>query len=143
MPLILKLVRLGCSGKLEAVALDAKNNEVARFAIVSSEAPYKLIVKSVQSSDETAQILLEVVDKDGVRVMLSDHEITCAIKGPATLLGLEAGNNSDMTDYTDDRQRVYNGRLLAYIKINNTSEPVTVTFSSPWLLPVEVRLPRP
>jgi beta-galactosidase len=48
------------------------------------------------------------------------------------LLGLEASNNSDMSDYTDHRHRVFNGQILAYVKANEKGE-VKIRFSSPLL----------
>ena len=54
--------------------------------------------------------------QEGTVVKLGDNEITCTVEGPARLLGLEGSDNSDMSDYTDNRHRVYHGRLLAYIQ---------------------------
>ena len=73
--------------------------------------------------------------------MLGDNEITCRIDGPATLLGLEAGNNSDMTDYTDNVHRAYHGRLLCYIRRDVQGQAVKLTFTSPLLegCTIEVR----
>ena len=82
--------------------------------------------------------MVDIVDKDGLPVILSDNDITCTIKGSAKLLGLEGGNNSDMTDYTDNVQRAFNGHLLAYIQSAGEGGKVTVTFTSPWLQPVTV-----
>ena len=87
-----------------------------------------------------AQVLLQVVDENGVPVMLSDNEVTCTVSGPGKLLGLEAGNNSDMTDYTDNIQRVLHGHILAYIEATGTAGTVTVKFTSPWLKPVETTI---
>ena len=130
------------AGKLEAVGLDANNKEVSRYAITSSNQPHALVVKeksvTIDKQKGIAQIMVEVVDKDGLPVMLSDNEVTCKISGPATLLGLEAGNNSDMTDYTDNVQRAFNGHILAYVQATGEGGPVTITFSSPWLQPVTV-----
>jgi hypothetical protein len=70
--------------------------------------------------------------------MISDDEVTCRILGNARLLGLEASNNSDMSDYTDHKHRVYHGRMVAYIKYEG-SDPgeIKVRFSAPWLIPTE------
>lgn len=61
-------------------------------------------------------MVVQVVDENGVPVMLSDDEVTCRDLGPARLLGLEASNNTDMSDYTDNRHRAYHGRILAYVE---------------------------
>lgn len=131
-------------GKLEVVGLDKEDKEVARYTIQSSKAPYALTVQRVEKGDKKesglAQLLVQVVDEDGVPVMLSDNEITCQIVGPARLLGLEASNNQDMSDYTDHIHRAYHGRLLVYIQGTGKDGQVQVRFSSPWLKPVEMTI---
>ena len=72
--------------------------------------------------------------------MISEDEVTCKIEGPATLLGLEASNNSDMRDYTDNVQRVYHGRLLAYVQSTGKTGAVTLTFTAPWLKETKVTI---
>jgi hypothetical protein len=62
------------------------------------------------------------------------------MEGPARLLGLEAGNNSDMGDYTDNIQRAFHGRLLADIQTTGQTGDIKVKFSAPGLKPAEVRL---
>lgn len=84
--------------------------------------------------------MLQVVDENGLPVMLSDDEITCRIAGPAHLLGLEASNNQDMTDYTDNRHRTFHGRMLAYIQSNGTSGEINVHFSAPWLKEATIKI---
>ena len=81
-----------------------------------------------------------MVDEEGFPVMLSDNEVTCSITGPAILLGLEAGNNGDMTDYTDTKQRVFQGKISAYLQATGKTGLVTVKFTSPWLKPIETTL---
>ena len=129
------------SGKLEAIGLNNDNKEVSRYAINSSQQPYALVCseKSISiDKNGVAKVIVQVVDEKGNPVMLSDNEVTCTLSGPGTLLGLEAGNNEDMGDYTDNVQRVFHGHLVAYIQSNGGNEPITVKFTSNWLKPVEV-----
>jgi hypothetical protein len=133
------------SGKLEAVGLDTNDKEVSRYAVTSTQQPVELAIAdkniSIAKDKGVAKIMVQVKDQNGLPVMLSDNEITCTISGPGTLLGLEAGNNSDMTDYTDNVQRVFHGHIAAYIQANGDSaEPIKVTFTSQWLKPVEVTI---
>ncbi|MDR0394291.1 MAG: DUF4982 domain-containing protein [Tannerella sp.] len=131
-------------GKLEVIGLDQTGKETARYAVRTSSRPYAIRVeKSVAEISENgglACITLQVVDEKGVPVMISDDEITCTIQGPARLLGLEAGNNHDMTDYTDNRHRVFLGRILAYIQATGETGNVKVDFTSPWLKGAEVEI---
>jgi beta-galactosidase len=130
------------SGKLEAIGLSNDSKIVSRYAILSSQQPNTLVVNNenitIDKQKGVAKIILQVTDEKGLPVMLSDNEVTCTVSGSAILLGLEAGNNSDMTDYTDNIQRVFQGHLVAYIQSTGGNEPITVQFSSQWLKPVTV-----
>ncbi|MCV9387334.1 sugar-binding domain-containing protein [Reichenbachiella ulvae] len=132
------------SGKLEVIGLNENNEEVSSYSISSSKRPEALtVIKSDKQIDEEsglAQVVIQVVDENGVPVMLSDNEVTCTIEGPGELLGLEASNNSDMGDYTDNKQRVFHGRLLAYIKSTGQTGDITVRFTSPWLKSAEISI---
>jgi len=130
------------SGKLEAIGFDKNDKEVSRYAINSTQQPVELTIAdkniTITKDKGVAKIMVQVKDQNGLPVMLSDNEVTCTITGPGILLGLEAGNNSDMTDYTDNVQRVYHGHIAAYIQSTGEAQPIKVTFTSQWLKPVEV-----
>ena len=130
-------------GKLEAVGLEG-DKETCRYLIQTSGRPYAMIVatdtKVLKNNKDLAHVTLQVVDENGVPVMISDDEITCEIQGPVRLLGLEAGNNSDMGNYRDNIQRAYRGRLLAYIQTTGKTGEATVKFTAPWLKSAEITL---
>nr|WP_255673704.1 sugar-binding domain-containing protein [Flavobacterium sp. JAS] len=130
------------SGKLEAIGLDKNDTAISRYAITSTQQPVELTIadKNITITKEkgVAKIMVQVKDQNGLPVMLSDNEVTCTISGPGILLGLEAGNNSDMSDYTDNVQRVFHGHIAAYIQATGETQPIKVTFTSEWLKPVEV-----
>ena len=132
------------AGKLEVVGMDKAGNKLAISGIQTSSRPYALKVTTVNSviskDDGVAHVVVEVVDEKGIPVMLSDDEVTCQIAGPARLLGLEASNNKDMSDYTDHKHRVFHGRILAYIQAKGESGKVKVRFSAPWLKPAEISI---
>ncbi|WP_339884089.1 sugar-binding domain-containing protein [Polaribacter vadi] len=132
------------SGILEAVGLSNDGKAISRHAIVSSKQPNGLTIKvenSIINKDKgVAQLIIQVIDENGVPIMLSDNEVTCSITGPAILLGLEAGNNTDMTDYTDNKQRVFHGKISAYIQATGKTGLVDVKFTSPWLKSIETTL---
>ena len=130
-------------GKLEVVGMDANGNEESRYSIQSSARPYAIQVIAAEKEIERgglAQVVLQVVDEHGVPVMLSDDEVTCNIQGPAKLLGLEASNNQDMSDYTDNKQRVYHGRILAFIRATDQPGEVNLRFTSNWLKAAELTI---
>jgi beta-galactosidase len=77
---------------------------------------------------------------DGKAVFMSDDEITCTSNGAVKLLGMEAGNSADMGDYTDNRQRVFQGKMMVYVQSLGKKGTAKVTFESPWLKKAEVIL---
>jgi beta-galactosidase len=133
------------AGKIEIVGMDANGNQTCNYAILSSSRPAALSatadVEILRGERGLAHIVVQVVDENGLPVLLSDDEITCTIEGPAELLGLEASNNSDMGDYSDNVQRAYHGRLLAYIQsTGEATGTVKVKFTAPWLKESTVEL---
>jgi len=131
-------------GKLEVIGMDKDEKVTCNYALQSSGRPFAITVHSdlqaISKNRGLAQVVVQVVDEKGIPVMISEDEVTCKVEGPATLLGLEASNNSDMGDYTDNVQRVYHGRLLAYVQATGKTGAVTITFTAPWLKEVKVAI---
>ena len=133
------------AGKLEVVGMDAKGKETTRHQLQSSKRSHSIKVLQGDQlqvkADGVAQIELQIVDEDGIPVATADDEITCEIAGNARLLGMEAGNNSDVGDYTDNKQRAYQGKMIVYIQTKGkTSDDIMVRFSAPWLKPAIVKI---
>ena len=99
------------AGELRAEGCDKEGNALSSYSIRTSGRPYAIRAtadRTILSGDRaTAHITVEVVDEEGTVVKLGDNEITCTVEGAARLLGLEGSDNSDMSDYTDNRHRVY------------------------------------
>lgn len=110
------------------VALDRIETSGRPFAIEA----HRWNDNSAVKAGDVVQIEIRIVDEKGRYVFLSDNEVTCMVHGPAKLLGLEASNTSDMGNYNDNKQRVYQGRMIAYIKTEAKGN-VELSFSSPWL----------
>lgn len=126
------------SGKLEVVGLDDDKKEVVRHAVQSSQHPAAIQAKVIGDkeikSGAIVQIALQIVDENNEPVILSEDEVTCNLVGNARLLGMEAGNNADMADYTDNKQRVYHGKMLVYVQaLAQPGETINIRFTSPWL----------
>lgn len=123
-------------GKLEAVGFNA-GQQVAVFAIETSKRPFAISAKAtnkvVRLPKGIAQIEIQIVDEAGKPVLQADDEVTCTTEGPVKLLGMEAGNSADMGDYSDNKQRVYLGRMIAYLRATGAKGHAKVTFAAPWL----------
>lgn len=134
------------SGTLQVIGFDQQGTEIVRQTLETSDRSYALKIMSESSISATVgeviQVELQVVDKNGKPVVLADDEVTCRISGEARLLGLEAGDNSDMADYTDHKQRVYHGKMIAYIQLRSGQREVAVQFSAPWLESTSLNIQR-
>ena len=129
-------------GTLRAVGYDASGKEESSYEITTSLRPKSLRVSADRTAlrvGGVAHLTVEVLDDNGNFVPLADNEITCTVEGPAVLLGLEGSDNRDMGSYTDNVQRAYRGRLLAYLRATGAG-PVTVRFSAPLLQGASVTL---
>ncbi len=132
------------TGALEVVAYDKDNKELTRNAIQSSGRPYAITIQSadkvVDKNRGLVQVVIQIVDDKNTPVMLSDDEVTCDIVGPGELLGLEASNNEDMSDYTDNVHRVFHGKMVAYIETTGEEGDLHIRFTSPWLKDAELTI---
>ncbi|MFC1764282.1 sulfatase-like hydrolase/transferase [Planctomycetota bacterium] len=131
-------------GKLEVVGLNGTGDTVSSSVIQTSKRPHAIIAKAdkkeISSNKGLVQIELNIVDENGIPVLLAGNEITCDITGPGTLLGLEAGNVRDMGNYNDNVQRVHMGKLIAYVQAAGEKGNIKVEFSSPWLVSSELEI---
>jgi len=131
-------------GKLEVTGLDAKDNRTCSYVLQTSGRPYAITAQSdlseIRKDRGLAQVTVQVVDEKGIPVMISEDEVTCSIEGPAKLLGLEASNNADMGNYNDNVQRVYHGRLIAYVQATGGDGNVRLKFAAPWLKEANVTI---
>ena len=129
------------AGTLRAEGCDNTGKVLSAYEITTNTQPVALRVGELLPDDcETLhQLLVEVIDEAGNRVKSALHDVTCTIEGPAVLLGLEGSNNTDMSDYRDNHQPVYRGRLVSYIR-RTSSGPVKVTFSAEGLRPYTITL---
>jgi hypothetical protein len=133
------------AGTLSVKAYDENGQTTAEYAVSTSGRPANIELtcakarkhegakgSDIDSDRGVMQIEIRITDEDGIKAMLADNMLTCRIEGPGKLLGLEAGNNSDMDNYRDNRQRVFMGRMIAYVEATGEGE-IKVSFSSPWL----------
>ena len=123
-------------GKLEVIGFNS-GQEASRYLIETSNRPYTIRANAtnnnISSNKGVAQIEIQIVDETGKPVLLADDEITCTTDGNVKLLGLEASNSTDMEDYKDNRQRVFHGKMIAYLQSSGKKGKSKVTFTSPWL----------
>jgi beta-galactosidase/beta-glucuronidase len=129
-------------GQLTVEGIDDTGAVAADYTIATSGRPYALRITadrdSFTAAGQTAHIFIEVVDENGIPVKLADNEVKIALGDNndtnAILIGLESGDNSDMGNYRDNRQRVYRGKLTGYLR-STAPGPIRVKATSPLLIP--------
>lgn len=123
-------------GRLMAEGIGEDGDVESSYTVATSGRPYAITVSADRDSfgtaGDVAHVFINIVDENGIPVKLADNEVTVRINGPAELLALESGDNSDMGNYRDNRQRVYRGKLLGYVKALEAG-PVVITVTSPLL----------
>lgn len=123
-------------GKLEVISYKA-GREAARYSLETSQRPQAISAKAwketISKDRGVAQIEIQIVDKDGKPVILSDEEIVCTTEGPVKLLRLEASNPRDKGDYTGNRLRVFQGKMIAYVEATGEPGKASINFTSQWL----------
>ena len=130
-------------GVLTAEGYDESGKKVSEYTIHPSSRPAALRATADKTDIDAGGLVhvsIEVVDDNGNVVALGDNNITCTIEGPGSLLGLESADNTDMGDWTDNVQRAYRGRLLAYIRTSGNPGTVKVRFTSPYIEGAEVEI---
>ena len=133
------------AGILRAEGCDMQGNILSSYEIVTQGEAAALRISELlpEDSDTLHQLLVEVVDKDGNPVKSSQADVTCTVTGPAKLLGLENGNNTDMTNDRPHNgtchRAVYRGRLVCYVQRTGRGA-VTLSISSPGLQSCMLRM---
>ncbi len=131
------------AGTLEAIGFDEHGAEIGRTVVRTAEAATALRVHTSELAGPdggVSVVAVQLVDRHGVPVLNADDEVTCTVEN-GRLLGLEAGNLRDMSDYTDATHRVHHGRLVAYVQSTDSTTPTRVRFTAPGLAEASLALP--
>jgi len=124
------------AGKLSVDAMDVNDKILAQYFIQTTQRPNALIASLVGETKPKSgvyQIELQAIDANNNPVIGADDLITCTINGNAHLLGMESGNNADMTSYIDNEHRLFHGKMIVYISKPESNNKVKISFTSPWL----------
>ena len=105
---------------------------IAVEEVVTTGAPETLIAcadKETIAVDRLLQIELSMKDADGHHVPDCCPLVKCTVEGPAHLVGMDGGDMSDLSLYTNSERKMFNGLLLAVIQADAPGE-VKVTFET-------------
>ena len=73
-------------------------------------------------------------DREGNRVYTDANLLTVRVEN-GSLIGLENGDLSDVTDYSSPQRRAYKGQLLAYIRADSSNTGCTAVISADGMIP--------
>ena len=106
------------AGVLEVNGFDGQGRHTAGHSLRTAGCPARLDV-AVSEKDAAGGIYIidvRILDKDGYQVNDAGNEIACSIDGPAVILGMESGSNTDMSLFDGSHRKAFRGRLKAYVK---------------------------
>ncbi len=128
-------------GSLRSISAEKENGGGAFEAddlLQTTSAPCSLEIQpwhapsgftGILPEDQVLQFEVSVKDRDGNFCFGDSSLIEVQTEGGA-LLGIESGNAADCTEYTSSSRRLYNGRLIVYVRRFSVNEAVTVQVSS-------------
>jgi beta-galactosidase len=131
-------------GTLKAVG--KRNGEIVYTTTVATAGvPAALRVsadkKSITSNGEDiVHIKVEIVDVNGTVVPDANNEIQFEVKGEGKLIGVENGNQSDLTSPTSKIKKAFNGLILGYIQSTQKKGNIDIKVSSNGLKDAEITI---
>jgi len=131
-------------GTLKAVG--KRNGEIVYTTTVATAgAPAALRVsadkKSINSNGEDiVHIKVEIVDVNDTVVPDANNEIQFEVKGEGKLIGVENGNQRDLTSPTSKIKKAFNGLVLGYVQSTQKQGNIDIKVSSNGLKDAEITI---
>ena len=129
-------------GELRATAIDDKNNmiECKLFTTYSScQIHANIVDTSYQNTlpeyapniQNFYQIEVEILDQNSICTTTESPMILVTPDNNCHLIGIENGDLADVTPYTENYRRAYEGRLIVYVAKKDCNITANVIISSP------------
>jgi len=131
------------AGTLEVKAY--KNNQaVATDKLQSVGLPTTLEAKPLDDNgldkQGLAQVLVTVVDDNGLPVVFAENAIHCQIIGEGKVVAIENGKQAAYDNYRSNVHNAWNGNVLVYVKATAASGDIRLKVTSPLLKSATVKL---
>lgn len=118
-------------GRLEAVGYDEEGNRQCSTEISTTQAPVKLQADIFETGKEDCrkpgyiyQIAVKQVDILEQEVLWDDRRICAQVIGAGELAGMENGDLSDVTPYSEPERRMKDGKMMIYVRRTGTGKIV-------------------
>ena len=122
------------SGTLKAVG--KRNGEIVCTSLIRTAgepAALRLTADKGRISahgEDIVHLQVEIVDANGVIVPEADNEIHFEVTGAGKLIGVENGNQSDLTPPSSKVKKAFNGLILGYVQSTRKKGDIQVKVSS-------------
>ena len=124
------------AGELKAVGTRAGQTVEHRLVTAGAPARIELVADRAQlaaDGRDVAQVEVRLVDANGVLVPNADVLCTAQVTGGGRLLGLDNGDQRDMTVLKSPARRTRQGRALALVQTARDTGPIVLTVAAPGL----------
>lgn len=82
------------------------------------------------TGDDLSFITVEIVDEAGNLVPDADNLVKFAVKGPASIAGVDNGSHTSMESFQEPQRSAFKGKCLVVIKAGSQKGTITVTASA-------------
>lgn len=89
---------------------------------------------------DVAQITVQILDEKGRLVPTADNEVTFAVEGEASLIGVDNGDPQSHEDYKGSRRKAFKGLCLAILQSTGKAGQARITANSSGLQAAAVNL---
>jgi len=131
------------AGELKAVGTRAGQTVEDRLLTAGALTRVELVADRAQlaaDGRDVAHVEVRLVDAKGTLVPNTNVVCTAKVAGAGRLLGLDNGDQSDMTALTSPTRSTRQGRALALVQTARQAGPITLTVSAPGLPQAQLSL---
>jgi hypothetical protein len=131
------------AGELKAVGTRAGQKVEDRLVTAGAPARLELIADRAQlaaDGRDVANVELRLMDAQGVLVPAANVLCNVKVAGAGHLLGVDNGDQRDMTALNSPARSTRQGRALAYVQTARQAGPITLTVTAPGLPEAQLSL---
>jgi len=132
------------AGTIRAVATKA-GQQAATDSIKTVGAPAKIVLKPDHTTlyadgEDAASIEVDIADAEGNFVITGANPVSFTTTGPARSLGIASGDWSSNEPFKAATRKAFKGRALVVLQSTLTPGTITLTVTSPGLVPASLTL---
>jgi len=122
------------AGKIQAIGYQSNKKTTEHTLSTAGEAVGMNISASkptlLANKEDIVALEISIVDENGVPVPDATNEISVEVTGPAKLIGMDNGNQSDVTAFKTNTRKSFEGKLLITIQATAAKGKVKIILRS-------------